>query len=139
MAYRTILYRGKSVDNNKWVYGSLIWNGSFIAILEREEDVHPSDYPYLDSNTGAIDGKATIVNPDTIGQYTGFDTNGVKVFEGDILQTIDGNYEVYFDDGDYEFCLRRNTRWGITKYEHLEFLSSTVVGNIIDTPELLEE
>ena len=63
-----ILFRGKRRDNNEWVYGSLILAGSYCCILESEENVHPVDYPYLDDYLGTIDGKATPVDPKTIGR-----------------------------------------------------------------------
>lgn len=83
---REILFRGKT-EYGRWVYGNLIHAGDYCCILEPEENVHPMDYPYLDPDLGVIDGRATPVIPETIGQFTGlFDKNGKKIFEEDIVR-----------------------------------------------------
>lgn len=61
-----ILFRGKKHDGT-WAYGSLIHAGTYCCILEAEENVHPMNYPYLDDDIGTFDGKATPVNPETVG------------------------------------------------------------------------
>ena len=145
---REILFRGKT-KSGYWVYGSLIKTSDYCCILESEENVHPMDYPYLDGDLGVIDGKATPIIPETIGQWTGLvDKNGNKIFEGDAVKTEFGRLCMVrwfssrsFMGWDLE-VIRTHDNLAYTDppvSNHL-WLSECleVINNIHDNPELLE-
>ena len=132
---RDILFRGKRVGDGKWVYGNLIQAPGYCCILEREEDLHPMDAPYLDGEIGWVDGKATPVIPETVGQFFELlDKNGQKIFEGDIVKGA-----VLYDVGCYphEEIVTRAVSYD--KVFPGMFNTIEVIGNIHDNPELLEE
>ena len=126
---REILFRGKRVDNNEWVYGYYIEveNKPYIS---RGKILHiRSCYSELDYT------EQYEVIQETIGQYTGLtDKNGNKIFEGDILHDKYFSWEVYFDDGAFW------RRWVYPDLEgdrEEEYLGGTtedleVIGNIYD-------
>lgn len=145
---REILFRGKTGAGN-WVYGSLILAGRYCCILETEENVHPLDYPYLDPDLGVIDGQATPVLLETVGQFTGItDKNGNKIFEGDILEekslyslrtrtVVIGNAMTSFVYSTLEEWLED---WStpIDDYEFgIDLSCYEIIGNVHDDPELL--
>lgn len=143
---REILFRGKvklpinyrgynlSHRNGEWVYGLMNSNESIRGF-------------FVDTNT--------------IGQYTGLtDKNGTKIFEGDILQgdeypyCSDGEYNYYaevvwFDNGccGFGLCTHKNPKSAVRGisdgncewFEDFDSDSWSVVGNIYDNPELLQE
>ena len=133
---RDILFRGKTVSG-RWAEGSLIRAGDYCCILEAEDKVHPSDYPYLDNDLGTFDGQATPVDPETVGQFTGLlDKDGKKIFEGDIVRAKFASnrarfiFEVIFEKG--HFCFHN----GFVKATTKEVYSFEVLGNIYDDPAL---
>lgn len=84
---REYLFHGKCRDEDKWVEGCLIRYGDYCCILQDEDKLHPIDVPYL-NDLGCIDGYATPVVPESVGEWTGMcDKNGRKIFEGDIVRT----------------------------------------------------
>lgn len=128
---REILFRGKSLKDNEWTEGYYCrygWTG-------KEKDYIIPDYE------GAVWGVE--VDSNTIGQYTGLiDSNGRKIFEGDVIQ--DGNFEynkyvveysterggfLPFAHGDGCGCCETATLWDSTCH--------AVIGNIYDNPELV--
>ncbi len=151
---REIIFRGKRKDNGEWVEGSLINAFEYTCILQAEDKLHPTDYPYLDGDIGTFDGKATPVIPETVGQYTGLnDKNGKRIFEGDIVRCYDTNLDDEFitvvefgnPNGAYNwgFQLRPITKASfntdILLWVEMEeagvFIE--VIGNIHSNPELI--
>lgn len=137
---REILFRGKREDNNEWVYGFLSksrGNNHFLSLcIDYEEN-------------GVM--LSSIVEPETIGQYTGLsDKSGVKIFEWDIIKSH-GNDSYVIKYGEYiprNYCLARyydKPTIGFYAYDGERcFQLSTnsrcyeVIGNIHDNPELAE-
>lgn len=124
---KEILFRGKFGD--EWKYGYLTIEPQGLAIKE----------PY---ECGA--SHIWCIDTETVGQYTGLkDKNGNKIFEGDILEFIDGDNEVSYYEVVYS---EANCRWiikqdGACPDDLDAFVTKyiTVAGNIHDNPELLEE
>lgn len=127
---REILFRGKCGD--EWVYGDLRHLNRMVAIFRKGHT-----FPY------EVDEK-------TVGQYTGLtDKNGVKIFEGDIVEFEDGEAgDIYnetvvvnrgvvaFSDGQF-FVTNRVT----VEMDDLIFnnqMDCVVIGNIYDNPEIME-
>ena len=139
---REIKFRGKRIDDGKWVHGSYTSmreknrNNPFCQV---ESKIFHRIWQWEDGdwNMGGYANYEVI--PETVGQYTGLkDKNGVKIYEGDIIEhTISGNisvHEVYFDNEMLEFGLRYSG-----ELFHCQFNDEfELVGNIHDNPELLK-
>lgn len=138
---REILFRGKNVDNGKWIKGYL---------YRISEELNP--FIMLPDSKG----ESYEVDSITVGQYTGLtDRNGKKIFEGDIVKCSDENNDIYFSAVvkfgnpnavyDWGYQLKRmngdHTNTDILLWVDMEeggaFIE--VIGNIYDNPELLKE
>ena len=140
---REIKYRGKRIDDGKWVHGSYTSmreknrNNPFCQV---ESKIFHRIWQWEDRDwIMAVYANYEVI-PETVGQYTGLkDKNGVKIYEGDIIEhTISGNisvHEVYFDNEMLEFGLRYSG-----ELFHCQFNDEfELVGNIHDNPELLNK
>lgn len=135
---RDILFRGKRIDNGEWIVGSLL-----IDPDTKSYSIYGFDY-YSTAEGLQREPFCTIVNPSTIGQYTGCcDKNDKRVFEGDILKITDEfeNSVIWSVD-----C--KNTAFSINQkgVNYSTYLGEydtgrcdiEIIGNIYDTPELFE-
>lgn len=131
---REILFRGKRKDNGEWICGDLLQDveSGICAIVS---------YVNLGGNIHDLSESCIFaVIPETVGQYTGLtDKNGVKIFEGDIVQAIECIYVIMWDSVRAMFYLRGPiSRVSVDFYNY--FASDLIViGNIYDNPELLKK
>lgn len=118
---REILFKAKRKDNGKWVEGWFLGAERTSSIIDDNHDNFP-------------------VDPSTVCQYTGLtDKNGIKIFEGDIIQAMVKKFEVYFSTdrgGWYPFACGDGC--GCCEDETIYVERAEVIGNIHDNPELLK-
>ena len=120
---REILFRGKKHSDGQWILGDLNqWLEAIYISAENSDGYTKTNW---------------LVDAATVGQFTGLtDKNGVKIFEGDIVENNeclgvveyseeDAMYTVMFDETLYDFG------WIGAKM-------CEVIGNIHDNPELLK-
>ncbi len=124
---REIKFRGRRVDNGAWVYGfyyTFKAAGQTIAAVMEEL------------------GSTYMVDPETVGQYTGLkDEEGTEIYESDQLYapgnlTDELEYvgDVVWDEDD--------ARWEVASFHgRFEYIPSGCVvrGNIYENPELVVE
>ena len=124
---REILFRGKCTDNGEWVQGYPCRYGW----IGKEKDYIIPDY------ASAL--YTAEVDPETVGQYTGLtDTNGNKIFEGDVVWN---DYEeergvVQWDDDTARFIITFSTF--TLDFDSIYGFELEIIGNIYDDPELLK-
>lgn len=128
VSMREILFRGKRLNNGEWVYGSYWYS-------------HRSNtYQHFVFDDGNV---WVGVDPDTVGQFTGLtDKNGVKIFEGDIIEYTDGCNDwlgaVKYACDDAQFVVRF-IGGDVESFDNLYSGDCEVIGNIYDNPELFDE
>ncbi len=151
---RKILFRGKREDSGEWIFGAFIpdligW-GFIKPFGKAKKDLHMQ---YVDR--------------ETVGQYTGLtDKNGVKIFEGDIVEFFGMCGQIVQECGAFgiavipyinydlleskipfknnaNFCFNDNfvslwELWWNYEQDDNPLYEVEVIGNIHENPELLE-
>lgn len=131
---RTIKFRGKRVDNEKWVYGDLV----------NYSKIDPFTYITIGIgykiNNPEI-GSAIKVYPDSIGQFIGLtDKNKKEIFSGDILRTDNQDIvEVIYESIYASFGIWKKG-WAFLSFFHeaVEPENCEVIGNIHENADLLK-
>ena len=125
---REILFRGKRIDNGKWIEG-------YYASFEQLQN--SCIYYVYKGHTLVAD-----VDPETVCQYTGLtDENGRKIFEGDIL--CNHYNELFPEDKTMSLIVWDGFGWGIKyrdvvdKLDDFDCRNGEVIGNIFDNSELI--
>ncbi len=117
---REIIFRGKRVDNGKWVEGGILQFEDYVAIV-RHSDYHEW-HDFVE------------VIPKTVGQYTGLtDKNGKKIFEGDIVKGTFYGYPMPFENYVFEIGWQED----VAGYKANYFENVEVIGTIHDNSELI--
>lgn len=128
---REILFRGKTKADGYWLHGDLV------HLFYNEGLV------FMYNEVGILKE----IDPETVGQYTGLkDKNGKRIFEGDIVQWKDENFNNYTSVVEW-----RGEKWNypafdLAKHDYecngLQYVHEDciieVIGTIYDNPELLE-
>ena len=129
---REILFRGKRIDNEEWVYGSFCMDA-----LEQFNGLCGVDgfIRLYDKKIGKM--KSYEVDRETVGQYTGLtDKNGKKIFGGDIVRDEQSGYEYTIKWFQEYVCYALADKRGNMVFDNDEiemFLNDLiVVGNIHD-------
>ena len=118
---REILFRGKEVESGDWYYVDIFHSSVDV------DTVRIHDYR----------NRANVkIIPETLGQFTGLtDKNGVKIFEGDIVEYEGKRYSINYLPHYARFsAVKPNTVFCVFAYQRGE-----VIGNIYDNPELIGE
>lgn len=124
---REILFRGKRVDNDEWVYGYLVKMFGVLNIIDKDNE----NIVYE-------------IKPETVGEFTNLtDKNGNKIFEGDIVKAVCYFDETYREPMPVEFHIGRRGWFpfacgdGCGCCEEYTYLpeETEVIGNIYDNKE----
>ena len=147
---REILFRGKRLDNGRWVKG-------FYSNLYDEEKCEEQSiityqkfyaadmsYPYPSVNT--VDAE---VDPETVGQLW-MQIGKLKIFEGDVFEFPKHNvrFVVKYNEKRHQFCIAHPDELDLKYFNPWqcpdeswieEFMEDAVlIGNIYDNKELLK-
>ncbi|MFQ9545589.1 MAG: YopX family protein [Clostridium sp.] len=140
---REIKFRAKTLAQDTWCYGS------YFKHIKRQvsplgDSLEEKDIEHVMIRSSFADWnmprriEAILVNPNTVGQYTGIrDKNGKEIYEGDIVRTDEKEKlsKVEWDEDNAGLMLIADSIMMDFSCYYPEELE--VVGNIYENPELL--
>ena len=135
---REILFRGKRLDNGEWIAGHLLkYEDGSARMVSSNIDIF-----CFEKDESIIQTVAHRVDPETVGQYTGFvDKNSKKIFEGDIVSIYNSKAFLFAVEWNNQYVLKCTSN-GVSD-NILNVIESPedveVVGNIYDNSELIKE
>ena len=136
---REILFRGKRIDNGRFVIGFYLQHRNAAHYIV---DVRYGGYEDIEG--GFFVPRWYAVDPETVGQYIGLtDKNGKKIFEGDIVKGLflfglHALGVVVFKDGTFGLKWNRGEVEEFNAFTSICNVTYEVMGNIHDNPELLK-
>lgn len=142
---RDIKFRGKEIDTGKWVFGFYLEQDIYnMGSKNTKRDLLIKDAGVIVQNSKC--NSSTVIDKNTIGQYTGLkDKNGKEIYEGDIVY-IKGETEILDIKGKVEYSetfaqyIITNTKNIMYEAEPLgDYENIEVIGNIYDNLGLLRE
>lgn len=135
-------FRGIRIDNGKWAYG-------YYCVIKEFYDNGGIEHMYREGKIDLHYINQNIVDPKTVGDYTGFkDKNTKKIFDGDIVDdsyisplsgiTVIQRYIIEWENGNYKMKFIKN-KPQYNRFLWMKNRDIEVIGNIYDNPELKEE
>lgn len=118
---KELLFRGKSLNTDNWVYGFAFANqGPVSQLFCRNEE-----------NTERLTYNTIEVDTETIGMYSEMDGKGSRrLFSGDIVQIHENRFVIEFEKGQF---ILKSSGCPLSLYAS----SCEVIGNKFDNPDLL--
>lgn len=134
MIMRQIKFRGKSLNDKKWVYGFYCRHDYGAQYQDKKLIKEACSVHDIWTADGWV-----AVDEASIGQFTGLtDRNGKGIYEGDILsfpyEGVADTEVIIFEDG----CFQVDDGWEMTAICCLDTSARIIVGNVFDNPELIK-
>lgn len=140
---REILFRGKCIDNGNWICGYYARHetrqpGAIGDALQPEEIKHLMMYNSFADWNMPRSLCCIEIDPETLGQFIGlYDTDGNRIFEGDIIKSNRGPaYVIEYGEGIAGYLARAVEESAWTPCMNAGTMKSyRIIGNRWDNPE----